>query len=80
MSEVGLQEAPEAVQELPPSAKLAWLVLEEIEPATQADLCEHTTMPERTVRDALNRLLDREVVTAKPKLSDPRQSLYTVEK
>jgi DNA-binding IclR family transcriptional regulator len=80
MEQVDLQEAPEAVQELPPSAKLTYIVLEEIEPATQPDLREHTTMPERTVRDALSRLIDHGVVRADPKLSDPRQSLYTLEK
>ena len=69
----------EAVRDLPPSAKLVYLVLQEDGPLTQADLIDQTALPERTARFALDELADADVVTERPFAGgDARKSLYTV--
>lgn len=69
----------DTVADLPPSRKLVWLVLQEAGPLTQADVIDRTTLPARTARDALEDLVDGEVVEQRPYLGgDARQSLYTV--
>jgi predicted ArsR family transcriptional regulator len=71
----------EAVRELPPSAKLVYLVLQEAGPLTQADIVDYTGLPERTARDALDVLLNAGVVDKRPfGGGDARQSTYTLPK
>ena len=68
----------EAVRDLPPSAKLVYLVLQEDGPLTQADIREQTLLPARTVRSALTELDDAGVVKQRPYAGgDARQSVYT---
>lgn len=69
----------DVVEDLPPSRKLVYLVLEEAGPCTQKDVIERTTLAPRTARDALDDLVDHGVVEKQPYLGgDARQSLYTV--
>ncbi|WP_135827318.1 MarR family transcriptional regulator [Halorussus halobius] len=69
----------DAVRDLPPSAKLVYLVLKEAGPLTQQDVIERTLLPDRTARGALDELVDAGVVEKRPYLGgDARQSVYTV--
>lgn len=66
------------VEDLPPSAKLVYLVLQEADgDLTQRDILDRTTLPPRTARDALDDLIEAGVVEKQPNLGgDLRQSLY----
>lgn len=68
----------EAIRELPPSAKLVAKVLEYNETLTQGELVEETRLPARTVRYALGRLEEAQVVDARFSFSDARKRLYTL--
>jgi DNA-binding MarR family transcriptional regulator len=62
--------------DLPPSAKLVYKVLEYDGPMTQKELVEESMLSARTVRYALDRLADRDVVEEEIYFADARQSLY----
>ncbi|MFC7165234.1 MarR family transcriptional regulator [Halospeciosus flavus] len=64
--------------DLPPSAKLVLKVLEYEGPLTQQEITEETRLPQRTVRDALDRLLEEGIVTKEPYFRDARQSQYAI--
>ena len=66
------------LRELPPSAKLVAKVLDRDAAQTPDQLAEHTLLPPRTVRYALNRLEDAELVTAQVALDDVRKHIYTL--
>ncbi|GGM64415.1 DNA-binding MarR family transcriptional regulator [Halarchaeum rubridurum] len=66
------------VEDLPPASKLVYLTLEDAAPATQRELAEATMLPRRTIRDALRRLRDVDVVEARPNPRDGRMRLYDV--
>lgn len=68
----------ETLWALPPSAKLVLWVMEQEGTMTQWTLAEETRLPRRTVRDALDRLRELDVVDARPYFRDARQSLYTL--
>ena len=68
----------EAIQELPPSAKLVAKVLEYNGTLTQSQLAEETMLPPRTVRYALTRLEEVEVVESRFSFSDARKRLYSL--
>jgi DNA-binding MarR family transcriptional regulator len=67
-----------ALSELPPSAKLVAKTLEQSEPLSQGQLAEETLLPDRTVRYALTRLDDAEVLATHHDLSDARRQLYSL--
>jgi len=67
-----------AVRDLPPSAKLVAKVLDYNETLTQSELAEETLLPPRTVRYALSRLEDQDVVDSRFSFSDARKRLYTL--
>lgn len=69
---------PEVVRELPPSAKLVVKVLEYNDTLSQGELAEETLLPPRTVRYALNRLEEENVVDARFSFSDARKRLYSL--
>ena len=69
----------EDVRELPPSAKLVAKVLEYNDTMTQQQLAEETLLPARTVRYALNRLDEEDVIESRFSFSDARKRLYTLE-
>ncbi|WP_277540497.1 MarR family transcriptional regulator [Haloarcula laminariae] len=68
----------DAVADLPPSAKLVAKVLEYNDSLTQSQLAEETLLPPRTVRYALTRLEDVEVVSSRFSFSDARKRIYTL--
>jgi len=68
----------EAVRELPPSAKLVAKVLEYNDSLTQSQLAEETMLPPRTVRYALGRLEDVDVVDSRFSFTDARKRVYTL--
>jgi len=68
----------DAVRDLPPSAKLVAKVLEYNESLTQTQLSEETLLPARTVRYALGRLEEVDVVDSHFSFTDARKRLYTL--
>ncbi|MFC6973826.1 winged helix-turn-helix transcriptional regulator [Halomicroarcula sp. GCM10025709] len=68
----------DAVHELPPSAKLVAKVLEYNGTLTQSQLAEETMLPPRTVRYALNRLEEADVVHSRFSFSDARKRIYAL--
>ena len=66
------------VRDLPPSAKLVAKVLDYNDTLTQSQIVEETLLPPRTVRYALSRLEDAEVVEGRFSFSDARKRLYTL--
>lgn len=71
-------EYRDRLRELPPSAKLVARVLETEGPLAQGELAEESLLPERTVRYALNRLEERDLVERQYSLADARKQVYTV--
>jgi len=72
-------EDSEAMANLPPSAKLVHLVLQENERMTQSEVTEETQLAGRTVRDALGRLESAGLVTEEICLTDARKRVYTAD-
>lgn len=64
------------IEDAPPSAKLVYKVLEYNGALTQKEIVERSMLSQRTVRDALDRLLELEIVTEEVYIPDARQSLY----
>ena len=64
------------LEDLPPSAKLVFKVLEYDGPLTQKRIVEETMLSARTVRYALERLENRGAVDEDIYFADARQSLY----
>lgn len=69
----------EAVKDLPPSAKLVAKVLEYNDTLTQSEIAEETLLPPRTVRYALSRLEDVDVVHSRFSFADARKRLYSLD-
>jgi DNA-binding MarR family transcriptional regulator len=67
------------VRDLPPSAKLVAKVLEYNDRLTQSELAEETLLPARTVRYALNRLEEQNVVDSRFSFSDALKRLYSLD-
>jgi DNA-binding MarR family transcriptional regulator len=63
---------------LPPSAKLVYKVLESDGRLTQKDLAERTALPPRTVRYAIGRLKEKNLLVERFSFVDARQSLYSL--
>ena len=66
----------EALRELPPSAKLVAKALEYNDQLTQSQLAEETLLPGRTVRYALNRLEESDIVGSRYSFKDARKQVY----
>lgn len=69
-------EFRERLRELPPSAKLVAKVLESDTPLSQGQLAEESLLPDRTVRYALNRLEEVELVESRYSFHDARKQVY----
>jgi DNA-binding MarR family transcriptional regulator len=69
-------EYRDRLRELPPSAKLVSKVLEGDSPLSQGQLAEESLLPDRTVRYALNRLEDEELVNSRYSFQDARKQVY----
>ncbi len=70
------EEFRERLRELPPSAKLVAKVLEDDAPLSQGQLAETSLLPDRTVRYALNRLEDSDLVDSRYSFTDARKQVY----
>lgn len=68
----------EYLKETPPSAKLVYKVLEYQGPLTQKGIVEESKLAARTVRDALDRLQDRDIVSEEIYIPDARQRNYRI--
>ena len=66
----------ERVADLPPSAKLVYTVLAYNGTLTQKQIAEESLLSPRTVRYALERLEEHQVVEADIYFADARQHLY----
>jgi DNA-binding MarR family transcriptional regulator len=66
----------DAVAEMPPSAKLVAKALEYNGRLTQSGIAEETLLPPRTVRYALTRLEEAEVVESRFSFTDARKRIY----
>lgn len=73
-----MDTAQDDVADLPPSAKLVYKALEYEGPMTQGQLAAETLLPARTVRDALSRLEDAQVVEERIFIPDARKSTYAL--
>lgn len=69
-------ESRERLRELPPSAKLVAKVLETDAPLSQGRLAEESLLPDRTVRYALNRLEEQDLVESRYSFRDARKQVY----
>jgi len=79
MTDASVEADQEAVADLPPSAKLVHLVLQENSRMTPSEVTEETQLAGRTVRDALGRLESAGLVTEEICLKDARKRLYTAD-
>ncbi|WP_254544577.1 MarR family transcriptional regulator [Halomarina pelagica] len=66
----------ERLLELPPSAKLVYLVLANEGPLTQQQLCDRTRLAPRTARYALTDLRSADLVDHSVYVPDARKRLY----
>ena len=73
-----MTETDSAVTSLPPSAKLVYKTLEYEGPLTQSQLAEESLLPQRTVRHALGKLEEADVVEESVFLMDARKSSYRI--
>ena len=71
-----MTETEERIREFPPSAKLVFKVLEYNGGLTQKGIVETSRLSQRTVRDALDRLVEAGVVEKDVYIPDARQNLY----
>jgi DNA-binding GntR family transcriptional regulator len=76
ISELSTDDFRERLRELPPSAKLVAKVLETDAPLSQGGLAEESLLPDRTVRYALNRLEDEDLVNSRYSFQDARKQVY----
>lgn len=70
----------EKLERLPPSAKLVFKVLETKGQMTQKEIINETILPSRTVRYAINRLKEEEILMERFYFIDSRQSLYEIKR
>lgn len=66
----------DAIHDQPPSAKLVAKSLELDEPLTQGELMEETLLARRTVRFALTRLEEQDVLHTQRSIVDGRKKQY----
>ena len=71
-------EYRDRLRELPPSAKLVSKVLEGDSPLSQGQLAEESLLPDRTVRYALNRLEESDLVDSRYSVQDARKQVYSL--
>lgn len=66
------------LQQMPPSAKLVFKVLEWNGELTQRQIVEESMLPQRTVRYALSELENEDLVEKRLSFRDARQRLYSL--
>lgn len=79
VAEQAAEDYRERLRELPPSAKLVAKVLEMDAPLSQGQLAEESLLPDRTVRYALNRLEEQDLVDSRYSFQDARKQVYFLE-
>jgi predicted transcriptional regulator len=72
------QSDGEGIEDLPPSAKLVYKVLEYNGPLTQKGIVKESMLSARTVRYALERLDEVGVIKEDVYFADARQNLYEI--
>lgn len=75
---VSEDEFRERLRDLPPSAKLVAKILEIEGALPQGRLAEESLLPDRTVRYALNRLEEVDLVTSQYSIEDARKQVYSL--
>ena len=73
-----VSSAKERLEDLPPSAKLVHKTLEFEGECTQKELVTETRLSSRTVRYAISRLEEQELVEQRVSFRDARQKLYSL--
>lgn len=68
----------ERLSDQPPSAKLVFLVLERHGSHTQREIREESLLTARTVRYALSRLKEEELIEGRISFRDARQRIYSL--
>jgi DNA-binding MarR family transcriptional regulator len=68
----------EQLGEIPPSAKLVYFVLRKNGTMTQGEIKEESMLPSRTVRYAIGRLKETDVLTERVHLRDARKTVYEI--
>ncbi|MCD6483877.1 MAG: MarR family transcriptional regulator, partial [Candidatus Odinarchaeota archaeon] len=68
------------LRELPPTAKFIYKLLLYEGEMTQKEIAEVSSIPTRTIRNALNILLEKGLITKKVNVRDTRQFVYHVAK
>jgi predicted ArsR family transcriptional regulator len=76
-SELTPDQRNDRLLDLPPSAKLVFLVLESESPLTQSEIAERARLSKRTVRHALSELEEASVVAEEVYVPDARKRLYS---
>jgi DNA-binding MarR family transcriptional regulator len=71
------QQRFERLMNLSPSAKLVHFVLQKDKPLTTREIREETLLPARTVRHALTKLSEADLVDKRAHPKQPRKRLYT---
>ncbi len=74
----GSQTVTASLEDLPPSAKLVYKVLEYEGPLTTREIISKTGLPPRTVRYAINLLIDKRLVVKRHFDRDARVSVYSI--
>ncbi|MFP9193659.1 MarR family transcriptional regulator [Natrialbaceae archaeon A-CW1-1] len=70
--------AQPSLEELPPSAKLVYKVLEYEGPMTQSEIATESRLCSRTVRYAVTKLEAADCIDSRASLRDARRSIYRV--
>ncbi|SFR63519.1 winged helix-turn-helix domain-containing protein [Halogeometricum limi] len=73
------QQSTTSIADLPPSAKFVNYVLEQESHLTQGELTERTQLSSRTVRGALRKLEEADIVHEDVCLRDARKRVYSLE-
>ena len=68
----------DSMRNIPASAKLVYKILAHEGSMTQKELINASMLPERTIRYALNVLLEKRLVNPQPHFADARQTIYGV--
>lgn len=68
----------EAMADVPPSAKLVFKSLQYEGDLTQQQLAEETLLAPRTIRYAIQRLEERDLINSEVNFADARQQIYSL--
>lgn len=69
----------QSIEEMAPSQKYVYTILSYEGEMTQRQIADATMLPVRTVRHALNELVDHGIVSKQPNFMDARSNIYRLE-